>query len=226
MSKYVKAYPGPNYSVIYRDDQGKRFLFSGGTWAWRNQNPGNLRPGGISKRKGQIGISLDQQSKPFAIFRDLESGYAALGQVLMSQKYQEKSLDDAIATYAPSSENDTKRYQAFVRKKLQLRGAVKLKALSSQEFSTLLEAIQTVEGYKPGKVELIPNVEAVEENKKGATEGYFCPPLGWLRKVEAIDLAEKQKINGTVCRPKKNPAYLRASLGEKAFHELPKKTSV
>lgn len=36
---------GKNHSVIYTDNSGRRFRFTGGTWTWRNHNPGNLRLG-------------------------------------------------------------------------------------------------------------------------------------------------------------------------------------
>ena len=42
MAVYVKAEPGLNHSIIYTDSTGRYFRFSGGSWAWRNHNPGNL----------------------------------------------------------------------------------------------------------------------------------------------------------------------------------------
>jgi len=223
MSKYVKASPGPDYSVIYQDDQGKRFLFSGGTWAWRNHNPGNLRPGQISRKYGQIGISIDQHKRLLAIFPDTEHGLAALQDLLITRKYQEKSIDEAIATYAPPNENNTQHYQEMVRKKLALPGSVKLKNLNSSQFSKLLGIIQEIEGYHLGKIEIIQNVEAISESQSGSIEGYFCPPLGWLSKEKAVNLAMQKKINATVCRPQKGLPYLRSSTREKPFYQLPKR---
>ena len=44
MSRFVKAVEGMGHSVIYTDDSGNNFRFYGGTWAWRNHNPGNVYP--------------------------------------------------------------------------------------------------------------------------------------------------------------------------------------
>ena len=72
MKQFVDAFPGVKHTVIYTDLDGKHFRFSGGTWAWRNHNPGNLRPGKISRRHNQIG-----ETYGFAIFPDVESGHNA-----------------------------------------------------------------------------------------------------------------------------------------------------
>jgi len=81
MQKFVKAVPGPKHSVIYTDADGDKFCFSGGTWAWRNHNPGNIRPGTISRRHGQIGIV-----HKFAVFSNYDAGHAALLDVLKTLK--------------------------------------------------------------------------------------------------------------------------------------------
>lgn len=54
MAVFIKAEPGMKHSVIYTDEAGQYFRYSGGTWAWRNQNPGNIRPGNMSRKQGQI----------------------------------------------------------------------------------------------------------------------------------------------------------------------------
>ena len=108
---YVSAVQGPGYSVIYETTKGEKFLFSGGTWAWRNHNPGNLRPGKISKKYGQIGAVKDQRGKLLAVFPTKTDGHKALNALMKTNKYQVLSLDEAIATYAPPGENDTASYQ-------------------------------------------------------------------------------------------------------------------
>ena len=58
MTHYIKSEPALDHTVIYTDDTGEHFRFSGGTWAWRNHNPGNLVPGKISAQNNQIGRVL------------------------------------------------------------------------------------------------------------------------------------------------------------------------
>lgn len=43
MPRYIKAEQGLKHSVIYTDESGRYFRFSGGNWIWRNNNPGNRR---------------------------------------------------------------------------------------------------------------------------------------------------------------------------------------
>ena len=80
MPRYTKAEAGPNDSVIYFSDDGKRFQFSGGSRAWRNQNPGNLVSGLVSKRNGSIGkagrfaVRLTKKGKIDAVVATSRSG--------------------------------------------------------------------------------------------------------------------------------------------------------
>lgn len=43
MSEYVKAEEISRNRVRYTNSSGKTFIYSKGTWAWRNNNPGNIR---------------------------------------------------------------------------------------------------------------------------------------------------------------------------------------
>lgn len=43
MSEFVKAEEISRNRVRYTDSSGKTFIHSKGTWAWRNNNPGNIR---------------------------------------------------------------------------------------------------------------------------------------------------------------------------------------
>ena len=111
MPRYDKAVPGTDNSVIYTSDDGKRFVFSGGSRAWRNQNPGNLVSGAVSKRNGAIG-----KAGGFAIFPSYELGHAALIDSLKNV-HGNKSLKERIRVYAPKHENRTNRYLQFLRKR-------------------------------------------------------------------------------------------------------------
>src|SRR6476620_6451664 len=112
MSKYVKAEPALNHTIIYTDDSGRYFRFSGGTWAWRNNNPGNLVPGDVSHRHNQIG-----RTKKFAIFPDYEAGHLALLDCLQTI-YKNVSIPKLVSTFAPAKDgNNVKKYTEFLREK-------------------------------------------------------------------------------------------------------------
>src|SRR5882672_3348113 len=109
MSRFVKALAGPKNTVIYIDDSAQKVRFSGGTRTWRNQNPGNLVPGQVSRRNNQIG-----KAGGFAIFPDYETGHTALLD-LLKNVYGNFSIEGLIQKYAPKKENKTERYIRFVR---------------------------------------------------------------------------------------------------------------
>jgi hypothetical protein len=105
MKRFVKAVGCFYHSVIYTDSDGKHFRFSGGTWAWRNHNPGNVRPGYYANLHHPIGATYN-----LAIFADDKSGRAALHD-LLREKYANYSIHRMIYKFAPSTENPTKKYE-------------------------------------------------------------------------------------------------------------------
>lgn len=48
MTRYIKVIDGPGTSVTYIEENGYHVIYSGGSRAWRNNNPGNLREGVVS----------------------------------------------------------------------------------------------------------------------------------------------------------------------------------
>lgn len=136
MSRFVKAEPGPRNSVIYTDDEGKRFMYSGGDRTWRNQNPGDLVPGEVSKRNQQIGTAGG-----FAVFPDYMTGHKALLDSLNST-YGDKGLSQMIEAFAPRHENQTNKYLHFLRKQTGVKDDRKIKNFTSAEFEKLWRAIE------------------------------------------------------------------------------------
>lgn len=150
MSKFIKAEAGLNHAIIYTDNTGKRFLFSGGTLAWRNHNPGNLRPGKVSKRHHQIGAIQLEHGK-LAIFPDDKLGQDALIDSLNTTFYN-MTIDATIEQYVPKKENNTKKYKKFIHDKTGIDGDKKVKDLTPIEFKKLWTAIEKIEDYKAGKI--------------------------------------------------------------------------
>lgn len=100
MAKYIKAESGSKNTVIYTDDHGKQWVHSGGTRTWRNNNPGNLVVGNISKDNNAIG-----KAGGFAVFPDYESGHAGLIDCL-KRTYPNADLKFLVSKYAPKSDNN------------------------------------------------------------------------------------------------------------------------
>lgn len=193
--RFIKAEPGPKNTVIYHTDDGKKFEYSGGNWAWRNHNPGNLVPGVVSKRNGQIG-----KAGGFAIFPDYESGHSALLDSLKNT-YGNNSLGQMIKNYAPSNENDTKNYLKFLQNKTGVVDDKKIKNFSPEEFEKLWKAIMQMEGQKEGTIKELPSkgkITRVTKDKKGIIVSYFISGMGWVSKGQAIVLCQNGKIDAVV----------------------------
>lgn len=117
----------------------------GGTVAWRNNNEGNLRPGSLSASR----IGVDK--KNFAIFATPDDGKAAKKYLLFqSSNYKNLTLKEAIARYAPASDNNNPtNYANFIMK----HGKVENKVMSKytpDEQNRIMAAMKVQEGYKQG----------------------------------------------------------------------------
>jgi hypothetical protein len=139
-NKFIKATPHGNSGVLYETEDGEKHLQTGGTRTWRNNNPGNLVPGEISKRNNQIG-----KAGGFAVFPSYEIGHDALLDSLRT-KHGNKSIDTLMKAYAPDHENDTKKYIKFIRSKTGITDDKKVKDFSPIEFEKLWKAIEQMEG--------------------------------------------------------------------------------
>ena len=93
--RFIKANEGESSSTIYYAPDGSKTIKSGGSWAWRNNNPGNMRKGQYSRNKDCIGYSGG-----FAVFPTRGQGHAALVD-LIKNGYQSSSLQSMVKRYAP-----------------------------------------------------------------------------------------------------------------------------
>ena len=150
ISMYTQAISS-NHDVIYYGDNiiERR---SGGTRAWRNNNPGNIRSGHFANRRGSIG-----PAGGFAVFPSYESGRTALSNLLLSESYQSNTLYNAIERYAPPNENNTRNYQRFVQGITEISSNTYLSNLNNQQFNSFIDGIQRIEGYRIGNVNFLSN---------------------------------------------------------------------
>ncbi len=133
------------YDVIYVLDDSSKIIRSGGTRAWRNSNPGNLRYTEKSRKNGAIG-----HAGGFAIFPDKETGTMALAELLKSDSYRNLSISDAIFKYAPPHENDTQAYKKQIKKMTGLDIEAKIHSLTPEQLRKVIDAICIIEGWKAG----------------------------------------------------------------------------
>ena len=135
---------------------------------WRNNNPGNITYCGFTKKFGALA-----GDPRFAIFPTYEAGRAAKAALIFERKlYRDKRLTDAISQYAPAFENNTRRYQQTVLKAVGGQNKI-MSEYTASEREAIMDAMEKVEGFKPGKAQIIekgsapPNLEASKTPTNG-----------------------------------------------------------
>ncbi len=136
--------------VIYNMPDGSRIKRSGGTRAWRNSNPGNIRYSKFSQKVGAIG-----QAGGFAVFPDEATGMYAIEALLRTDSYNKLTVAGAISRYAPPSENDTAAYHRNIERLTGLSINKRMADLSASELTQVAKAIRQIEGWKEGTTQRI-----------------------------------------------------------------------
>jgi hypothetical protein len=136
---------GTTIRITYPD--GTVEIRSGGTRAWRNNNPGNIEAGPAANAAGAIG-----SDGRFAIFPDEASGETALETEL--ERRSALTIDQAIAKRTPPDDkgNNTALTQKQIRDFSGLPGDAIIGPLSPAEKQRLYAAIRRAEGWKAGLV--------------------------------------------------------------------------
>lgn len=133
--------------VVYTTADGRRARRTGGTRAWRNLNPGNIRYSEFSRNAGAIG-----QAGGFAVFPDEETGTQAISSLLRGQSYNNLTIARAITRYAPPSENNTAAYHRRIQQITGLNINRRISDLSDGELSHVVDAIRAIEGWEAGRI--------------------------------------------------------------------------
>lgn len=134
------------YDVVYVCDNGLKIRRSGGTRAWRNNNPGCIRYSEFARQMGAVG-----RAGGFAVFPDEQTGMAAIGTLLRSDKYRNLTISAAIMKYAPPHENDTHGYKQRLQKMTGLSVNLKICDLTDEQLESVVRAIRIIEGWKVGR---------------------------------------------------------------------------
>ncbi len=130
-------------SVEYKYNDGSVVTKSGGSRAWRNNNPGNMRAGGASV----IG-----KAGGFAVFSSPKAGGDAMIATFKGDKFQSKTVGDTIKTWAPASDgNDPIGYSDAVTKISGLNLNTKISDLNDEQLCALGKVIEKLEGWKDGE---------------------------------------------------------------------------
>lgn len=133
----------------YVADNGDHLLRSGGTPAWRFNNPGNMRPAGRRKITTSIGRATMRDGGVFLIFPDYETGRSELKRLLKDPDgYGGSTLANTIPVFAPKKDgNDPQKYLHSVIDRTSIAADAKLGTLSDAQLDKLADCIETLEGY-------------------------------------------------------------------------------
>jgi len=137
--------------TIYVMKNGDKIKRSGGTVAWRNNNPGNIIKSDFAMKNGAIG-----SSGRWAVFPDEKTGLIAITKLLKTNGYINLSISGAIHKWAPVGDgNNPDAYTKHVSEMTGLNANDVIKNLSDADLMNIARAIQNVEGWQVGKEEKI-----------------------------------------------------------------------
>jgi hypothetical protein len=141
--------PGAVFSV-----QGKTHILydnevkTGGSLAWINNNPGNIRPAGHEAER--YGAYVGKQHANFATFPDEQTGFNAIKSFLSARS--SKSITQIMEIYAPRGDgnNDPDAYARTIANRLAVSVSTIVGSLSDDQLTTFASEIKRVEGWIPG----------------------------------------------------------------------------
>jgi hypothetical protein len=218
--KFINAQEGPAnagftvYTVHYFDEKGNMTIRSGGTKAWRNNNPGNMtHKGGFVARHGAIG-----NAGGMAVFPTGAIGRQALIDLLKSSNYNTLKITDLPEKYDKYNAQEYRRMLLSISK---LDPNKRVKDLDGKEFDLLREAIERIEGWEVGQEDFIEKcyISGVHK-KRGVIVEYLIDKenkTSWVTKEEAIDLAIAGRLHAIIVHLKNGTTYLRPEYGNHPF---------
>ncbi len=223
---FIEAKTGPanygdaeaQYTVQYFDENGNMTIRSGGTRAWRSNNPGNLKasPYSMGKDRRPIGKASDGVDT-YAVYPDYETGHEALVVMLKGSVYSPLTLRAAMKRY----EEKKKDYIDIIVSKTGFDPERTVKSLNKKEFKMFWQAIEETEDWKVGRENFIPKWYITGVHKKrGVIYEYLVQKekkAVWVLKVDAVKMGEEGRLHAVVVHLKNNRAYLRPEYGTKSF---------
>ncbi|WP_027668324.1 TIGR02594 family protein [Rhizobium leguminosarum] len=201
-TQFVHARMTAPKTIVYVDAEGRKEVREGGSRAWRNCNPGNIRKGDFSINAGAIG---DDGS--FAIFPAEATGMAAIITLFKSRAYIDLTLKDAIFRYAPPNENDSAAYLEFIRSNTGIPAGTVLNTLRAQDFQKIAKFIQTVEGWQKGTIRGNVPPSPLIDNDRGAASAAGSATADWMT-IARREAALPPRERSSWTDPEENPRIL------------------
>lgn len=226
-SRFISAkYHVSTLTVDYAGSDGTHLLRTGGTIAWRFNNPGNIRPVDETKPiMGAIGIGKTKGNGAFLIFASYEDGRAQK-KSLLRRKYNQRTIYTMIAGvpdkhgnivmgYAPRTDhNDPESYAQSISENTGFPTTTVLSTLTDAQLDQVLDAMEKREGFN--------NQKSTRKEKWIATTGIVISDGA----VPKPDVPAKVKIGDKTYEQKTDargqlPRIAHTKIGEKVEVHLP-----
>ncbi len=223
---FIKAQVGPpnygdpagKFTVQYFDEQGNMTIRSGGSRAWRCNNPGNLLASNYStgKNRRSIGRAGDSENE-YAVYPDYATGHEALVVMLKGGVYSPLSLRAAVKRY----DSTNKKYIDAIVAITGFDPERTIKSLTDEEFELFWKAMEKVESWEVGREDFIDKLYISGVHKKrGVITEYLVKnsnELVWFSKEAAIQLAVEGRLHAVLVHMKKGCVYLRPKFRASSF---------
>lgn len=202
---YKTAYSQDGNIVFYLDSAGNKYAATGGSLAWRLNNPGLVHSASrFFSRQGSIG-----HFARYAIFATPEHSRTELSHWLRAKKYFNGSLKTIAKHYQPHNPDDfAYRLSGLIGIPIQ----TKVKDLSKQEFSQLLLGIEKLCDYVlkgDEKFYLLPKMIGKIEN--GDLENtYLIGGNVVLSKTEALEWTQSDRLDAVIVHQHRGGIHLRS----------------
>jgi hypothetical protein len=138
--------------VIYEDQivRGQPHMRNhAGTYAWLNNNPGNITGVAGGADFGQYPDKFNWHH--FLIFPSWDAGFDAIAQFLRTPKYASRSITGAFQLYAPASDgNDPVRYAQDVAAAAGVSESTTIEELDDDQMLVMQNKIMEIEGAVAG----------------------------------------------------------------------------
>jgi hypothetical protein len=203
---YKSAYGYNNETVFYFDEIGNKYVASGGSFAWRINNPGLVKSHShVARKNGAIG-----SYEGYAIFSDPKQGKRALSELLQSKKYFNSNLNTIADLYGSRNKSN---FLDELCKWYQFDRAKKLSKFSDEEFSQLLFALEKICGYKQignERFELLPKILWHIKNVSKKEDYYLVANNCLLSKRETVEKILNHSLDGVIVHLKDGQMHVRS----------------
>ncbi|MBA3722847.1 MAG: hypothetical protein H0W88_10675 [Parachlamydiaceae bacterium] len=226
---FVKAKAGPSiagdsdkkFTVQYFDEQRNMTIRSGGTRAWRCNNPGALLKSSysISKDRRAIGTA-GFGAYEYAVYPDYPTGHEALVVMLRGSRYRNLTLLEASLRYV----GEDPGHGPKISKMSNLDPNRKINTLSNEEFERYWKAIEKNERWDIGQEDFIEKwIISGVHKKRGVIFEYLVQKPKediWMKKEAATSLANEGRLHAIIVHLKNGGTYLRPEYGTKPFEVI------